>query len=933
MTKIAIFTRGPPLGGPRFRVEAPVTLNNLPKETAPTIRTMNLRIVALLPLLSLFAQPGYCRETAPSQGVSEVVVVFKTHFDIGFTDLASNVVRHYQTSMIDNALAVVDQTRALPPEQQFVWTVPGWPMGKILEDWPGQTTERRERIISAARAGRFVWHALPYTTHTESLELEDLVRGMRFSTALSRQFNLPLARDAKMTDVPSHCWILPTLLQHAGVAFLHLGCNAASSSPQVPPLFWWEGPDGSRVLTMYSGEYYGTGLVPPRDWPYRTWLALIHTGDNEGPPAPERITQLLKEAEQKLPGVRLRFGRLSDFSDSILKEKAEIPVVRGDMPDTWIHGIMSMPQESKAARNIRPETAVLETLGTLSKTWGIEQAAPVDQAVAAAYEKSLMFGEHTWGWTMMDYPVRYGEAWEEERARGSYSKLENSFVEKGQHVRDAEAAVKPALQQALSRLARAVKADGERLVVFNPLPWSRTHQPVCVEAGPIRAGALRDVDSGRLFPVEHEGNHLRFLAEDLPAQGYRTYVPVASDVRTTGLLSVAPDGRSMENDALKITLDPARGGMVSLLDKRTGRELLDTSKYVAGQYLYERFDRDQDEAYLAAYCKIRPDWAATFGKPKLPPSSEVEYRAESPVNMKMEIRQGPVSATATMTPGTQATHRVTLQFTLYRGHVPYVDLQWSVQDKQEDPWPEAGWLCLPLKVDKPQFRLGRLGSIIDPSKEIVRGANHDLFCLSSGMTVSGSDGNGVGIVPLDSPLVSLGRPGLYHYEKQWKACEPSLFINLFNNIWGTNFKQWLGGSWSSRIRLWTLPGGTSPSVELITQGWNARTPCQAGAATGSAGTLPVTGQGISLSREGILVTAFGANPDGKGIILRLWEQAGRSGKVTVSLPRHIKATRITPVNLRGERTGPSQTLPPTGFETELKAFAPASYLLEEIKEK
>lgn len=46
---------------------------------------MNIRIVALLPLLSLFAQPGYCRETTSSQGVSEVVVVFKTHFDIGFT--------------------------------------------------------------------------------------------------------------------------------------------------------------------------------------------------------------------------------------------------------------------------------------------------------------------------------------------------------------------------------------------------------------------------------------------------------------------------------------------------------------------------------------------------------------------------------------------------------------------------------------------------------------------------------------------------------------------------------------------------------------------------------------------------------------------------------------------------------------------------------
>ena len=106
-------------------------------------------------------------------------------------------------------------------------------------------------------------HALPFTTHTELLEPEDLVRGLGFSSRLSREAGLPLPRDAKMTDVPCHSWIMPTLLRHAGVDFLHLGCNAASSSPRVPRLFWWEGPDGSRLLTMYTAESYGTGLVPP----------------------------------------------------------------------------------------------------------------------------------------------------------------------------------------------------------------------------------------------------------------------------------------------------------------------------------------------------------------------------------------------------------------------------------------------------------------------------------------------------------------------------------------------------------------------------------------------------------------------------------------------------------------------------------------------
>ena len=125
------------------------------------------------------------------------------------------------------------------------------------------------------RDGRLVWHALPASLHTESLDLEDLVRGMVFSSRLSRQFGRRLPRDAKMTDVPAHTWVLPTVLKHAGVEFMHIGCNMGSSSPEVPPLFWWEGPDGSRVLTMYSHDY-GTSLTPPGGWPYKAWLALIH---------------------------------------------------------------------------------------------------------------------------------------------------------------------------------------------------------------------------------------------------------------------------------------------------------------------------------------------------------------------------------------------------------------------------------------------------------------------------------------------------------------------------------------------------------------------------------------------------------------------------------------------------------------------------------
>ena len=114
---------------------------------------------------------------SPTPKLERVIVTFKTHFDIGYTDLAANVVQRYRTEMIDQALAVVDRSAGLPPDRRFVWMTPGWPMAKILADWEGQTAERKERVWRAYRDGRFATHALPFTTHTELLEVEDLVRG------------------------------------------------------------------------------------------------------------------------------------------------------------------------------------------------------------------------------------------------------------------------------------------------------------------------------------------------------------------------------------------------------------------------------------------------------------------------------------------------------------------------------------------------------------------------------------------------------------------------------------------------------------------------------------------------------------------------------------------------------------------------------------
>jgi len=269
---------------------------------------------------------------------------------------------------------------------------------------------------------------------------------------------------------------------------------------------------------------------------------------------------------------------------------------------------------------------------------------------------------------------------------------------------------------------------------------------------------------------------------------------------------------------------------------------------------------------------------------------------------------------------------VTLKYTLYDSQ-PYCDVEWSVADKTPNPIPEGGWLCLPFAIAEPQFKLARLGSIIDPAKDIIDGGNRDLLCLNSGMTITGHDGFGVGLCPLDSPLVSLGEPGLWKFSLHNTPKRARIFINLYNNEWDTNFPLWQDGSWNSRVRIWVVRGGDLEK-NLITPSWEARSPLIAAFADGPRGKQPTTKDGLQLSRRGVQVTNFGSDCYSDKTLLRVWEQAGISGSLKVKLPADFQATRAVPVNLRGEPAGEAIKISAGSFTFKLGAFAPASFRIQ-----
>lgn len=887
---------------------------------------VSLMLLTLLAALSGGAANGPLPGRVGINGgsrVQEIVVVFKTHYDIGYTDLTTNILTRYRTQFADKALSVIEQSRSLPPEQQFTWTVPGWPLKEML--WPGQTPERREKILQAVKEGRLAVHAMPFSLQTETLDLEDLVEGMIYSANLTHDLGLPLPRAAKMTDVPEHTWVLPTLLKHAGVNFLQVGCNGGSKPMQVPLMFWWEGPDGSRLLTSYSPQY-GTDLLPPKDWPYHTWLALIMTSDNQGPPSTEQVNKLFQRAAREMPGVKVKFGKLEDFYDAFMDEQNKnIPIVRGDMPDTWIHGFESMPIETKTGCNARPIEGAIALLDTELRAAGVNTPS-LKEPLALAYENSLLYSEHTFGYYGgQPGGFWYGDEWKQKLTEGKYARFLQSFDDKRAYIHTMANIVTNALNDRMQLLAQNVDTDGPRIVVFNPLPWARGGE-VTVQL-PGDCSSVRDLSSGKILDaVTGDGKMVHFFADDVPPGGYKTFQPVAGQPAGGDNSSSAGE---IENATFRLKVDAVRGGLVSLVDLKTGRELVspeDENSF--GSYLHERFSSTNVDDFVQAYARGWGLKGVDFTKPNMPGPAQLPYAAVTLTNWAVTVQTTPLAKTIILHSADAAplARSVTLKYTLPAGQ-PYLDLEWTIDDKTANPIPEGGWICLPFNLEPARFELARLGSLIDPACDILDGGNRELLCLNSGMTVTGKDGFGVGLCPLDSPLVSLGEPGLWKFSLHDFPRRSRVFINLYNNQWDTNFPLWQDGSWTSRMRLWVVRGGHAEK-NIITPSWEAREPLLAIYGDGRHGKLPVVKTGLKFSRRGVLVTLFGPDPYSDKTLLRVWEQAGNSGSLTVNLPADFSARRAVPVNLRGELAGDPVKIRNGSFTFKLGAFAPASYRLD-----
>lgn len=141
-----------------------------------------------------------CMAQVSGEKIEKVYVAFKTHLDVGFTDLSSVVTERYVHDFIPKAIEVSERLRADGSGDRYVWTTGSWLIWKYLRTASPEAVKQLEEAIGR---GDIVWNSVPYTVESETMTRELFETCLLLSKRLDKKYNKQTIA-AKMTDVPGH---------------------------------------------------------------------------------------------------------------------------------------------------------------------------------------------------------------------------------------------------------------------------------------------------------------------------------------------------------------------------------------------------------------------------------------------------------------------------------------------------------------------------------------------------------------------------------------------------------------------------------------------------------------------------------------------------------------------------------------------------------
>ena len=400
-------------------------------------------------------------------------------------------------------------------------------------------------------------------------------------------------------DSFGYTWQLPQIYKKSGVDYFVTQKMTWNDTNQLPfKLFWWESPDGSKVLAYFPHDYANGNLSPlrlsadtvqarQRATGIPEIMDLYGIGDHGGGPTRAILDEGFHWATPSTPAKvmpKIEFGLAQPYFTNIEKQiapeskewnyasiakgytpppavegKVSIPTWKSEMYFEYHRGVMTTQASHK--RNMRQsEVQVLDAEKWASLAWALAGRAYPSTDLTEDWKKVLFNQFH-------DLAAGSGIGVIYKDAQKDYDVVRYSTDE--------------IAAKSLGTVAERVNTAGPGIpvVVYNPLGWERSGE-VTVHAGTGKA--TMSANGAQIVEMRPDGKtdfaDVKLHVLHVPAMGYKVVwigAKQAAGRAESGVTAKdAGDVITLENEMLRVSVNKQTGCITSLFGKKSNFESL-----------------------------------------------------------------------------------------------------------------------------------------------------------------------------------------------------------------------------------------------------------------------------------------------------------------------------------------------------------------------
>jgi alpha-mannosidase len=675
-------------------------------------------------------------------------------------------------------------------------------------------------------------------------------------------------------------WQLPQIYKKSGIDYFVTQKMAWNDSNQLPlKVFWWQSPDGSRVLTYFPHDYVNV-IDPMRiandvaasqalNPGVPEMMHLYGIGDHGGGPTRAMLDNGMHWSRPDVIFPKTTFGVAQGFFSDIegKADTAHSPVWNYKVlasgvqhPPAAPAGLYSLPiwndelyfeyhrgvftTQANHKRNMRESEEELLNAEKFSSLAWLSGLPYPNTELTESWKKVLFNQFH-------DLAAGSGIAiiYRDAQRDYDYVRLQTDHLSSD------------ALQKIASRVNTTASNGEVPILVVNPLGWERTdlvtlnvQMPQPSKTGVSVLNARGESLPSQVLSSNTESGMYQLLvqAKKIPSLGYEVFRVVNSGAPVHTDLEV--HGTTLENSRLRVTVDPASGCISGLYDKSTSFEEIAPNGCGNELVAFKDTPKDYDAWNIDA------DFEEHFSKLDQADSVEV-------------VERGPVRATIRVVRHWQQSKFIQ-DISLYAG-LDRVDIG------NEIDWHETHVLlkaAFPLAASSDQATYEiPYGTIDRPTTRNNRfeKAKFEVPALRWADLGDGNHG------------LTLINESKYGYDAKGNVLRISL---LRSPTWPDPDAD--RGHHSFRYSLYPHAGNWKQALS-VRRGYEFNYKMLAIPVESHEGTLPPTHSFVDVKNDNVVLTAMKKSEDGDQLLFRFYEWAGKDGEFQFTVPPGAISATVT----------------------------------------